>query len=72
VESEVVSSPLVRHNKNARPYRWSYDTDAEHAGYLERRNNALARFNPVSTSRVPPNYHQQPTIATISNLRTSG
>ncbi len=26
----------IRHNKNARPYKWSYDADAEHARYLER------------------------------------
>ena len=26
----------IRHNKNARPYRWSYDADADHARYLER------------------------------------
>src|SRR6266516_6811649 len=24
----------IRHNKNARPYRWGYDADAEHARYL--------------------------------------
>jgi hypothetical protein len=26
----------IRHNKRARPYKWSYDADAEHARYLER------------------------------------
>jgi transposase len=26
----------IRYNKNARPYKWSYDADAEHARYLER------------------------------------
>jgi len=26
----------IRHNQTARPYRWSYDADAEHARYLER------------------------------------
>jgi hypothetical protein len=29
-----------RHNKRARPYRWSYD--AEHARYLERRSQPEA------------------------------
>lgn len=26
----------IRHNETARPYRWSYDADTEHARYLER------------------------------------
>jgi transposase len=32
----------IRHNETARPYRWSYNADAEHARYLER--------HPTSTS----------------------
>jgi transposase len=28
----------IRYNKNARPYRWSYDANAEHARYLERHH----------------------------------
>ena len=32
-----ITAFTIRHNKNARPYKWSYDADAEHARYLERR-----------------------------------
>ncbi len=31
-----ITAFTIRHNKNARPYKWSYDADAEHARYLER------------------------------------
>jgi transposase len=31
-----ITAFTIRHNKNARPYRWSYDADAEHAHHLER------------------------------------
>jgi len=31
-----ITAFTIRCNKNARPYRWSYDADAEHARYLER------------------------------------
>ena len=31
-----ISTFTIRHNKHARPYKWSYDADAEHARYLER------------------------------------
>jgi transposase len=31
-----ITAFTIRYNKNARPYRWSYDADAEHARYLER------------------------------------
>jgi transposase len=31
-----ITAFTIRHNKNARPYRWSYDADADHARYLER------------------------------------
>jgi transposase len=31
-----ITAFTIRHSKNARPYRWSYDADAEHARYLER------------------------------------
>ena len=31
-----ITAFTIRHNKNARPYQWSYDADAEHARYLER------------------------------------
>ncbi len=31
-----ITAFTIRHNKNARPCRWSYDAGAEHARYLER------------------------------------
>jgi transposase len=31
-----ITAFTIRHNKHARPYRWSYDADAEHARYLQR------------------------------------
>jgi transposase len=31
-----ITAFTIRHNKNARPYKWGYDADAEHARYLER------------------------------------
>jgi transposase len=31
-----ITAFTIRHNKNARPYKWSYDAGAEHARYLER------------------------------------
>ena len=31
-----ITAFTIRHNKNARPYKRSYDADAEHARYLER------------------------------------
>jgi transposase len=31
-----ITTFTIRHNKNARPYKWSYDADADHARYLER------------------------------------
>jgi transposase len=31
-----ITAFTIRHNTNARPYKWSYDADAEHARYLER------------------------------------
>jgi transposase len=35
LEAKIIAF-TIRHNKNARPYRWSYDADADHARYLER------------------------------------
>ena len=29
-----ITAFTVRHNRTARPYRWRYDADAEHARYL--------------------------------------
>lgn len=31
-----ITAFAIRHNKNARPYKWSYDAGAEHARYLAR------------------------------------
>jgi transposase len=31
-----ITAFTIRHDKHARPYRWSYDADAEHARYLTR------------------------------------
>ncbi len=31
-----ITAFTIRHNKNARRYRWSYDADAVHARYLQR------------------------------------
>jgi transposase len=35
-----ITAFTIRHNKNARPYKWSYDADAEHARYLARHPKA--------------------------------
>jgi len=38
-----ITAFTIRHNKNARPYRWGYDADADHARYLQRhRGTELA------------------------------
>jgi len=34
LEAKIIAF-TIRHNKNARPYKWSYDADADHARYLE-------------------------------------
>ena len=31
-----ITAFTIRHNKNARPYKWGYDAGAEHARYLQR------------------------------------
>lgn len=31
-----ITTFTIRHNKNARAYKWSYDADADHARYLAR------------------------------------
>lgn len=31
-----ITTFTIRYNKHARPYRWNYDADADHARYLER------------------------------------
>ena len=33
---DKITTFTIRYNKTARPYKWSYDADAEHARYLER------------------------------------
>jgi hypothetical protein len=35
LEAEITAF-TIRHNKNARPCKWSYDAEAEHARYLTR------------------------------------
>lgn len=35
-----ITAFTIRHNKNARPYKWGYDADAEHARYLQRHPGA--------------------------------
>lgn len=37
-----ITAFTIRHNKNARPYKWSYDADADHARYLERHPQPLS------------------------------
>ena len=31
-----ITAFTIRHNKTARPYKWNYDADADHARYLQR------------------------------------
>jgi DDE superfamily endonuclease len=45
-----ITAFTIRHNKNARPYKWSYDADADHARYLERHPSP----KPCPPSRKPP------------------
>jgi hypothetical protein len=33
---DKITAFTILYNKNARPYRWSYDAGTEHARYLER------------------------------------
>ncbi|MGH3305117.1 MAG: IS630 family transposase [Streptosporangiaceae bacterium] len=33
-----ITAFTIRHNKHARPYKWAYDADADHARYLERHH----------------------------------
>ena len=39
-----ITAFTIRHNKNARPYKWSYDADAEHARYLARQPEPVPAF----------------------------
>ncbi|HYA49843.1 MAG TPA: IS630 family transposase [Streptosporangiaceae bacterium] len=34
-----ITAFTIRYNKNARPYQWSYDADADHARYLARHHD---------------------------------
>src|SRR6266487_2082469 len=34
-----ITTFTIRYNKHARPYRWNYDADADHARYLERHHD---------------------------------
>jgi transposase len=42
-----ITAFTVRYNKTARPYTWTYDADADHARYLERRKPAAATTRPA-------------------------
>jgi transposase len=33
-----ITAFTIRHNRHARPYKWSYDADADHARYLQRHH----------------------------------
>jgi hypothetical protein len=46
-----ITTFAIRHNKKARPYKWSYDAGAEHTRYLERRSQPEA-----GASRKAHNY----------------
>lgn len=35
-----ITAFTIRHNKNARPYKWNYDADADHARYLEHHRQS--------------------------------
>jgi hypothetical protein len=39
-----ITAFTIRHNKNARPYKWGYGGDAEHARYLARHPQDCASF----------------------------
>lgn len=39
-----ITAFTIRHNKNARPYKWNYDADAEHARYLARHPQDCTSF----------------------------
>lgn len=34
--AKKITAFTIRHNRRARPYKWSYDADTDHARYLER------------------------------------
>ena len=60
-----ITTFTVRHNKNARPCKWSYDADAEHARYLERH----PRPETTSPSRRKPHDHNAGNRNPVRNLR---
>lgn len=42
-----ITTFTIRYNKTARPYRWSYDADAEHARYLARHTQPAPTKTPL-------------------------
>ncbi len=46
-----ITAFTIRHNKHARPYKWSYNADADHARYLARHPQPAP--NPCPPSRKP-------------------
>ena len=37
-----ITAYTIRHNQTARPYKWAYDADADHARYLQRHAQPAA------------------------------
>ena len=48
-----ITAFTIRHDKNGRPCKWSYDADAGHARYLQRHPGP----NPRALSQKPPSRH---------------
>jgi hypothetical protein len=48
-----ITAFTIRHNKNARPYKWSYNADAEHARYLARYPQDCISFLTGSRMTAP-------------------
>ena len=55
-----ITAFTIRHNKRARPYKWSYDADAEHARYLERQPPARTTDRPPRSRMTATLSHQDP------------
>jgi len=53
-----ITAFTIRYNKNARPYKWSHDADAEHARYLQRhprsRQPPRSRLTLLTVTRTQP------------------
>jgi transposase len=55
-----ITAFTIRHNKRARPHKWSYDADAEHARYLERHPPARTTDRPPPSRMTATLSHQGP------------